>query len=68
MKRFIAVALLAFLALGLPSGASSQDYMGVSVAADVLFPFGTFGDVYNTGFGGDAQFLYAIDRGMMTGY
>jgi hypothetical protein len=41
--------------------------MGVSVAADVLFPFGTFGDVYNTGFGADAQFLYEVDRGMITG-
>jgi hypothetical protein len=72
MGRFIALTALVVLLLGVSSQGLSQDRMGISVAGEVFLPAGAFGDAYNTGFGGDAQFLYLVDEdlysGVMTGY
>ena len=57
--RTVAIALLALtLLIGVTGSSSAQQKMGMSVAADVLLPMGSWGDVVGVGFGGDAQFQY----------
>ena len=51
----IAIALLASV-----SAPAQENSMAVGAGFDVMLPMGTFGDQWSTGFGGTAQFDYAV--------
>ena len=60
MKKLALVAMVMALVLMVSASALAQGKMAVSVGPDILLPMGTFGDGYNLGIGGTAQFDYAL--------
>jgi outer membrane protein W len=60
MKKLALVAMVMALVMMMSVSASAQGKMAVSVGPDVMLPMGTFGDGYNIGFGGTAQFDYSL--------
>ena len=71
--RIQLVAAAVVLGLFLVAGSSSaQETLSMSVASDILFPVSNFSENYNTGFGGNIQFRYAVEPsfqiGLTTGF
>lgn len=48
------------LALLISAGAFAQSTMSVGAGVDIMLPVGSFGDNWSTGFGGTAEFDYAL--------
>ena len=66
-KIALSAILLALLFLA-GSNASAQGQMSVGAGFDVMLPVGSFGDSWGTGFGGTAEFDYAVsERFSVTG-
>ena len=63
MKKLTAIFLFAGIVCFLPALHAQQTYLGGQLGIGV--PTGTFGDSYETGFGGSAQLLYhLVDEGI----
>ena len=60
-KIALSAILLALLFLA-GSNASAQGQMSVGAGFDVMLPVGSFGDSWGTGFGGTAEFDYAVSE------
>ena len=63
MKKLTAIFLLAGIVCFLPALHAQQTYLGGQIGIGI--PTGTFGDSYETGIGGSAQFMYnLVDEGI----
>lgn len=60
MKKILFSILVLFVAVSLTQAQSKGD-MSIAAQVGIAVPTGTFGDVYNLGFGGDATFMYHLN-------
>jgi hypothetical protein len=60
MKTSAMCMTITALALLISAGASAQSTMSVGAGVDIMLPVGSFGDSWGTGFGGTAEFDYAL--------
>lgn len=60
MKNLLLAVVVLAMVFGVGS-ANGQGKISLGIGADVLMPIGSFGDVYNVGFGGTARGQYMVN-------
>ncbi|HEX7571973.1 MAG TPA: outer membrane beta-barrel protein [Bacteroidota bacterium] len=60
MKKIACCATVIAIVVLMSMSANAQEKMSVGAGVDIMIPVGSFGDSWGTGFGGTAEFDYAV--------